>query len=246
MKPNQPTHEDYDKRYLAWKGWGKQKPFGHLAAHTKACYDAEIRATHLKKIENVLEIGFGNGGFLGYAKRRGWDITGSEISTELLEVAQNAGYKTIEASDVARLPTQSFDLIVAFDVFEHIPADQIEEFIHTLRDKLREGGILLARFPNGDSPLGLPYQNGDITHTQAIGSNKVRYLAGQTQMDIVRLSGEIIPLFSTCLPLFFYALATNPLRWLAGIYQKIVYFPNKRFVLNSPNLVVALRRPAGM
>lgn len=243
MKQDLPSQADYNERYLEWKGWNSQKPFGHLPGHTKALYQAQVRSTKLKQINNVLEIGFGNGEFLSFAKSKGWQITGTELSEQLVQIAQKQGYNAIPANELENLSASSFDLIVAFDVFEHIPPAQIESFINTLKSKLRPGGCLLARFPNGDSPLGLPFQNGDMTHTHAIGSNIVRYLAGQTQMQIVRVGGEIIPTFSSCLSLTLYALISNPLRWLHGLYLKFVYFPNKSFALNAPNMVAILKRP---
>jgi len=242
MKQDQPSAADYNERYLKWKGWNSQKPFGSLPSYSKAIFDAQIASTKLKDIKNVLEIGFGNGDFLSYAKNRSWQITGTELSQELVQIAQEAGFNALGADDLDSLPDDSFDLIVAFDVFEHIPPTQIADFITTLRAKLRDGGCLLARFPNGDSPLGLPFQNGDMTHTHAIGSNIIRYLAGQTDMQVVRVGGEIIPTFSSSIALTLYSLIANPLRWIHGKLLKFLYFPNKSFALNAPNMVAILKK----
>ena len=242
MSSQTPSADDYDIHYLGWKEWGCGRPFGHLEKHEKVRFDAEIRKTGLKTISNVLEIGFGNGGFLSYAKNRGWNIKGSEMSQELLAIAKKHGFDAIDAKTTPALANDSFDLILAFDVLEHIPQEEILPFLAMLKSKLRKQGAVIARFPNGDSPLGLPYQNGDPTHTNAIGSNKIRYWAHITGFEIVALGAESVPLFSTCLPLFFYALVSKPIKWVLEIFAHAVFFPKRRFCFTSPNLVVVLKK----
>lgn len=57
--------------YLVGKKWGND--FGVLDVYARRYYDIELKNL-FKKLENrkikVLEIGFGNGGFLTYAKEK--------------------------------------------------------------------------------------------------------------------------------------------------------------------------------
>ena len=86
-------------------------------------------------------------------------------------------------------PDGSFDLIVAFDVFEHIDPHESIGFLRTLTSKLADGGALLLRFPNVDTWIGNPFQYGDVTHVNAIGALKMQYYAKEAGLAILRLRG---------------------------------------------------------
>ena len=148
----------------------------------------------MNSISDVVEIGFGNGSFLAYGRLKGWNIIGTELNSGLLEQARRGGFKVIEAEQFGVLPNDAFDPIVAFDVLEHISLDSMEGFLLSLREKLREGGVLLATFPNGDSPLGLPYQNGDVTHVTTLGAGKVWYIARSCGYEVVFVGGQAQPI----------------------------------------------------
>ena len=59
--------------YVEWKGWVDQTPFGLLTAGESAYFDSELSDVHVESggIEDVLEIGYGNGSFLSYCRARG-------------------------------------------------------------------------------------------------------------------------------------------------------------------------------
>ena len=57
-------------------------------------------------------------------------------------------------SDLSNLKGDNYDLIVAFDVLEHIPQEDLPSFKKVQR-LLKEDGSFIARFPNCDSPFGL-------------------------------------------------------------------------------------------
>ncbi len=72
----QPAPESY-AAYAVWKDWG----LGEFMApgHSElAGYDAELGGLALAD-RPVLEIGFGNGGFLAWAVARGGIVWGSEL-----------------------------------------------------------------------------------------------------------------------------------------------------------------------
>jgi cyclopropane fatty-acyl-phospholipid synthase-like methyltransferase len=64
--------ESYDKSYLKWENWDTQLRFGDLSPKQHACYKAEIKRSgaYLQKSSKILEIGFGGGSFLRYAKSK--------------------------------------------------------------------------------------------------------------------------------------------------------------------------------
>src|SRR5262249_31660385 len=129
-----------------------------------------------------------NGAFLAWARRRGAEVSGVELIASLVEQARRHGYDAQNASLLTLLAAgRQFDVIVAFDVFEHWPADELLANLRLARTLLTRDGLLLARFPNGQSPFGRVYQHGDLTHVTALSSSSVTQLAQMTGFAVERV-----------------------------------------------------------
>jgi SAM-dependent methyltransferase len=246
MVPDSPNPlGQYGQDYVAWKNWGGAVPAGtsKCSPYDSRYYSMEIAKTGLRRISDVLEIGFGDGVFLAYARERGWTVAGTEVNEVLVAQAQQAGFAVKLTRDASAYPSASFDLVVAFDVLEHIPQEQLPDFLRHIRDKLREGGVLLARFPNGDSSFGLAHQNADITHVTTIGSGKIEYLTKMCGFSLICIGPESQPIFGGGVGRSCYRLLATPVRALIELLTKLIYFPRTRLVLFSANMVVALQKP---
>jgi 2-polyprenyl-3-methyl-5-hydroxy-6-metoxy-1,4-benzoquinol methylase len=232
--------------YVAWKGWVNDTPFGELERGDAQYFRSELRSIVKSgtPINDVLEVGYGNGAFLAYCRSLGWNVTGTELDPELVAVASRAGYNVLSAQDAAKLANDSFDLIVLFDVLEHIPQDAIVDFLSQLASKLRPGGRMLMRFPNADSWLGNPLQNGDPTHATAIGYLKMTYFALQSSLTFVSFRGAHPRGFGTSVVHGIYSLTAGPLVHLVGLIQRAILFPLLPVILWASNVVCVLERPA--
>jgi len=148
-----PLEEAYGDGYLKWKSW-ENAEFGKLTQVERAYFTAEIkRARHNFPINsNVLEIGFGNGAFLKYARDKNWNVFGTEINEALVKIALRCELNASHSANLSNFNDDFFDLVVAFDVLEHIPQDALPDFLHEIRRVLKKDGFFIARFPNGDSP----------------------------------------------------------------------------------------------
>lgn len=236
------SSSSFGGEYLKWKAWAEEG-FGTLTKKHFSHFSAEIGKTG--KVfplgSRVLEIGYGNGSFLAYSKARKWEVVGTEVSTDLVEIASRKGFDVHHADNLRDFRDDSFDLIVAFDVLEHIPEENLLEFLRQIVRTLRDGGCFIARFPNGDSPFGLPAQNGDITHTTAIGSGKVRYFADSLSVDLVYVGAESQPLLGVGLARFFHRLVALPVKKILNLFVNMIIFGPPGFAFCSPNLVLIYR-----
>lgn len=162
---------NYDS-YAGLKGWGAAE-FGAFNSGENSFYAAEV-GRPLAGGARLLEIGFGNGSLLGWAAAQGYIVSGYEIQPELKRRAEASGVDVIQ--DLAALKPDLYDIIVAFDVFEHLQTAELSSLIAQIQVALKPGGKLIARFPNGDSPFSMPTFNGDLTHLTWIGNGKVEML----------------------------------------------------------------------
>ncbi len=178
-----PTTDLY-QAYETWKGW--DKPF--TVTPEEALYFAGETCGARIEGGDVLEIGFGSGSFLAWARERGARVAGTEINAVLLAAARHFGVELLAADfeTVADRHASRFDTIVAFDVFEHFTLDEIVPRLAATATMLKPGGHLLLRFPNAQSPFGLAPQNGDPTHKTALSRSVFEQLIQGTSFAIVR------------------------------------------------------------
>ena len=170
--------------YAGWKKWG-----GEFEASD---FEARYFAAELADVEiagrRVLEIGFGNGSFLHWARRQGALVVGTELDAAMIERARAKGFDAqAESLDVLVQSGQRFDLVVAFDVFEHWDTPTLIAKLQQIRLLLNAGGRVLARFPNGQSPFGRVHQYGDLTHRSVLSASSVRQLAHMTGFGVERV-----------------------------------------------------------
>lgn len=66
---------------MQWKAWESQA-FCVLMAEQSRYFAAEVRKTKqpLPAGAKVLEVGFGKGRFLAYARSQQWQVTGTELN----------------------------------------------------------------------------------------------------------------------------------------------------------------------
>jgi SAM-dependent methyltransferase len=185
------TQSTYSNEYTTWKNWTNET-FGSLSKSEERYFAGELKkiGAEISPNSSVLEIGFGKGCFMGYAREKGWRVSGIEANLELVNMAKNHGYKALHADDFGSIDANQFDLISAFDVLEHIPQGDILNFLSEIKRVMKDGGVFIARFPNGDSPFGLANQNGDLTHVTAIGSEKFRYLVQRLNLELIFIGKE--------------------------------------------------------
>lgn len=99
----------------------------------------------------VLDVGCGNGRFLGYLSEAGIDCTGVELPGKAAErAARIPGVRVLLGNlQTLGLPPQQFDAVTLWHVFEHLPEPRaVLREIHRL---LKSGGLLYLSLPNARS-----------------------------------------------------------------------------------------------
>lgn len=225
--------------YAQWKQWD-----GDFSASDR---DARYFTAEFADIElaarRVLEIGFGNGSFLAWAKAQGALVAGTEIDEGMLARAREKGFVALP-SVLAELAAsgQRFDVVVAFDVFEHWDKETLIANLKCIAVLLDTGGLVLARFPNGHSPFGRVHQHGDITHQTALSKSSIEQLAGITGFTVVRVSN------AASVPVRCDMWSALKHRWRKRRRARIEVMIGKLYGIGrlplDPNLTAVLRKQA--
>jgi len=182
----------HNNKYATWKQWNSE----HFATVTPGSqyYFDQIFSRWPNKQGKVLEIGYGNGLLLGYFRARGHEVVGVEINERLVKRANECGFLAYQGAvwANAELQPQRFDLVVAFDVAEHMSYEELQKFFSWVRDHLNDAGKLYLRFPEGASPFGLANQNGDFMHVTSLTRPKIEALCIESNMKLVSYTDDLL------------------------------------------------------
>lgn len=129
-----------------------------------------LLAPHLPaQRHTALDLGAGQGELvqallrLGFAQAAGVDLSASQV-----RLARSHGCHAVRQGEggqvLAELADASLDLVVCFDVFEHLPHDTCAQWFEQIHRVLRPGGRLIGHVPNGLSPFVGSVYLGDLTH----------------------------------------------------------------------------------
>ena len=105
-----------------------------------------------RKTNRILDVGCGIGYFLEVAKKRGWEVYGTEYTDEAISICEEKDI-SMQKGDLHSdmFPAEHFDIVTAFEVIEHI-AFPMEPLNITYRF-LRPGGGFYLTTPNFNSLL---------------------------------------------------------------------------------------------
>lgn len=224
------------------RGWDAAN-FGAFTNEESAYFVAELAATGIAVDASVrvLDMGFGNGSFMGWCRSIGALPHGIEVNPRLVQRARSHGFTC--AIGLAQLQDEvgnaTYNLITAFDVLEHIERAALVPFLAQIRSFCHPNTTVLLRFPNGDNPFALPLQNGDVTHLTAIGQTMVYQVAALAGFEVVHIGAPAQP--QRCIGVKRALIALGlPLRSAVGMGIRHIFMGGAP-VLFCANLLVTLR-----
>ncbi len=124
---------------------GAPRQFGNLEANLRFIDQTGV----VTPSSRVLEIGAGTGALVHELQERGCHVQGVELRQDLIDEARRwFGPLPIQLARGVELqfPDESFDVVMSFDVFEHIPDS--DRHLRSVRRVLRTGGAYLIQTPN--------------------------------------------------------------------------------------------------
>jgi len=138
-----PTLEELLKHY---EGYGRNDFLSDITI--KRYHELLDEFEKVRKTNRILDIGCGIGYFLEVAKKRGWEVYGTEFTEKAIEICNGKGIKMNQgALNPDNYPTDFFDIVTSFEVIEHINTPQTEI------KNLRRGGYFYVTTPNFNSLL---------------------------------------------------------------------------------------------
>ena len=139
-----------EQQALYDEGWRKEPEIGkeergNLQTNLEFLSQADV----LRSGDKILEIGCGIGSVVFRLSGQGYDVTGTDISGEAISY----GLKKygdirleVQAAETLRYADKSFDVVLSFDLFEHVAATDVH--LSEVERVLRSGGHYLFQTPN--------------------------------------------------------------------------------------------------
>ncbi len=116
----------------------------------------------------ILDVGCGSGHFLYYLEKKGYTgFLGIDISKQQVNFCRDNISRRISQEDAfehLKDKKNAFDAVVANDLLEHIPKEEIIAFLKSVFTALKNNGIFLIRTPNMGNPFAVYSRYKDFTH----------------------------------------------------------------------------------
>lgn len=142
----------------------------------------------------ILDVACGNGYFIYFLQKQGYvNSAGIDLGHEQLESASKAGVKNLLKADLFEyLPQhlQSFDLIVANDIIEHLKKDEVLKFLDCIYASLKPNGQAIIATANAGSLFGSKAMYIDFTHEQIFTPTSISQVMRICGFKDVVVSGE--------------------------------------------------------
>lgn len=131
--------------------------------------------------QSALDIGCGRGEWVELLQAKGIDAHGVDLNAAMLQVAKDAGVQNLHEADafafLEAAPAQSYDLITAFHIIEHIPFEKLLLLLSQIKRVAREGATILLETPNpANLQVAATHFYNDPTHLNPLPSRVMEFM----------------------------------------------------------------------
>jgi SAM-dependent methyltransferase len=173
----------YDAMVDAWEAWSAQ-----IHDDPRHAWAADL-AARLPAGARILELGCGGGTRETRELAERFTLTGLDLSERQLERARarvpNATFVHGDLTS-AELAAGSFDAVVAFYVFNHVPRELLPVVLARVHRWLADGGWFMAAFGTTDLPAWEGDFLGAPTHFSSFTPDVNRRLVTEAGLAVVR------------------------------------------------------------
>ena len=143
---------------------------------------------------NALDVGCGTGRFVRILEKRGYKITGLDVSSEMIKLASDnhPAERFINRDVCAWDTTDRFSFIVAWDSIFHLPFHEHAPVIAKLCRLLDDGGVIIYSFGNAKGEHTDKW-HGDTFYYSSIGINENIRLLIENGLTILHLDLDQYP-----------------------------------------------------
>jgi 2-polyprenyl-3-methyl-5-hydroxy-6-metoxy-1,4-benzoquinol methylase len=112
----------------------------------------KIVDTHLDKTSEIIELGCGAGNYVIYLAKKGFDITGVDISSKAVDIANNSATENGVScnffvcdvlNDMTEL-TDNYDFVYDWELLHHIFPEDREKYINNVYRLLKPEGLYFS------------------------------------------------------------------------------------------------------
>ena len=240
-----------DDYFLGERGEETAERRSQMKADTGALYVDTLARLVRPENADLLEIGCGHGEVLLEACKRGFRVSGIEISAHAAAIANRGlGEAAVSVGTVETLPLarDRFGAVLGVDVIEHVRDP--EGWLLRIREMLVPGGILLLITPSLDSwthrLLRSRWMEYKVEHLHYFSAMSVRLLLERCGFDEIRVSPSRKVLTIDYISRHFSRFRVPILSPLIGLLRRAV--PGRiahRHLLVSASGLMATARKAG-
>lgn len=145
-----------------------------------------------QKEARILDVGCGTGHFLYYLVKKGYDnYLGIDLSPQQVDFCRknvSGQVKMADAFKFLKAQKNMYDVIIANDLLEHIPKEEVVNFLKLVRRGLKNEGCFLMKTPNLGNPFAVYLRYKDFTHEAGLSDKslyQVLWMAGFRDIQIL-------------------------------------------------------------
>lgn len=140
-----------------------------------------LNSEHINSKSKSLDIGCGRGEWVELLQEKDIDAHGIDMNPMMLKMAKENNLKNIQAKDAFEYlkgcEENSFDLITAFHIIEHIPFEKLVYLLQEVKRVAKPNATILLETPNPQNLQVAAYTfYTDPTHLNPLPANMIRFL----------------------------------------------------------------------